>query len=173
MSDKPWYAPRSPDEIISVPWLHADAVDYMDTLLQPDWRVLEHGGGGSTLWFAELVKDVVTIEHDLYWRLKLRDIAPGNVTLLERVPENAPEEGFDLFMIDGEREMRGSCIIRARLYVRPGGWVVLDNANRPEYEAERRTLFDWCKLKARFDNNIPRSKYFVTEFWQCGLAPTP
>jgi hypothetical protein len=48
----------------------------------------------------------------------------------------------------------------------PGGWVVLDNANRPEYEYERSLLPGWAKLAMRFDNNIAISHYFVTEFWQ-------
>lgn len=164
--DKPWYAPRSPDEIIPYPWLHPAAVEYLENLLQPDWRVLEHGAGGSTLWLADRVVSVVTIEHDLGWSDKVRSLAPANVTILQSCPET-PDREYDLFFIDGEREQRGSYLAIAHLLVKAGGWVVLDNANRPEYQDQRAGLKKTAKLVARFDNNIPKSLYFVTEFWRC------
>lgn len=163
--DRPWYLPRSPAEIIHYPWLHPSAVSYLEGLLRPDWRVLEHGAGGSTLWFAERVSKVVSIEHNPEWRMKVRELAPTNVALLETLPEASQD--YDLFFIDGAPADRGHNIDAAHLYLKPGGWVVLDNANRPEYILERESLKDHAKMVARFDNNIPRSLYFVTEFWQC------
>lgn len=165
VQDKPWYAPRRPEEMEAYPWLHPTAVEYLGELLRPNWRVLEHGAGGSTLWFADRAAKVVSIEHTLQWREEVRRVAPANVTLLESLPEAG--QIYNLFLIDGEREMRGRCINAAPLLVKPGGWVVLDNANRPEYADERDGLRAHAKLVARFDNNIPRSLYFVTEFWQC------
>lgn len=161
--DKAWYAPRAPDEVIARPWLAPAAVAYFERLLNPEWRVLEHGAGGSTLWLAERVSAVVTIEHDFNWRDRVRQLAPANVAILAMPPESG---AYDLFFIDGERAMRGPCLTLAPSLVRPGGWIVLDNANRPEYEQERAALFGRAKLIARFDSNIPRSSYFVTEFWQ-------
>jgi predicted O-methyltransferase YrrM len=139
-------------------------------------RVLEHGAGGSTLWLAERVKVVVSIEHDLKWREQVRQLAPANVVMLTALPEpvrqvsgepdTMPLRDYDLLFIDGERMERGKCLKMTHLYVKPSGWVVLDNANRPEYAEEREGLRKYAKLKARFDNNIPCSKFFVTEFWQ-------
>lgn len=163
--ERPWYAPRRPDEITPYPWLHPEAVAYLEELLQPDWRVLEHGAGGSTLWFATRVKDVFTIEHSPEWFERVCAVAPSNVTVFlgRDLPGLAP--GFDLVFIDGERAGRGWFIQRAPRYLKPGGWIVLDNANRPEYAEERHALHNVAKLTARFDNNIPTSRYFVTEFW--------
>ncbi len=168
---RPWYAPRSPDEITTQPWLHPEAVKYLEELLQPDWSVLEHGAGGSTLWLAARAAKVVTVEHDQLWAMKVRELAPTNVTLLTQLPAKTLEPyDYDLFLIDGERSERGECLDRASMLVKRGGWVVLDNANRPAYAGQREGLREIAKLKARFDNNIPISHYFVTEFWRlsCG-----
>lgn len=167
---KPWYAPRSPDEILPYPWLHPHAVEYFEEILQPTWTVLEHGAGGSTLWLAERVKQVTSIEHDPYWRRKVRELAPDNVKVLSLKIADGKGVlacGHDLFFIDGDRLERGTCLAMVDDFVMPGGWIVLDNANRPEYAEQREQLKSRAKLKARFNNNIPGSLYFITEFWQC------
>jgi len=165
LKEKPWWAPRSPDEIVPVPWLHASAISYLEEIMRPDFRVLEHGAGGSTLWFAERAESVVTVEHDPAWREAIRNWAPSNVTLLTALDHTLGQ--FDLFFIDGEHEQRARCLEQAYKIVKPGGWVVLDNANRPEYVDEREAFAEHAVRVRYFDNNIPRSKYFVTEFWRC------
>jgi predicted O-methyltransferase YrrM len=151
---------------VPYPWLHPAAVEYLEQLLQPDWWVLEHGAGGSTLWLAERVKHLVSVEHDPAWTLKVRELAPANVIIVSYLPD-FESHTYDLFFIDGERMERAACLKAAHLLVKPGGWIVLDNANRPEYAEERAGLKQHAKLEARFDNNIPRSLYFVTEFYKC------
>lgn len=164
--EKPWYAHRKPEEITPVPWLHPSATSYLEEIIRPEFWVLEHGSGGSTLWFSRRVASVVSIEHDQKWRDKVREFAPANVTLLEAFGHTG--QVFDLFLIDGLREERGDCLLKAHVFVKPGGWVVLDNANRPEYEAARRAFSDHAKLVERFNNNIPtKTQYIVTEFWRC------
>jgi hypothetical protein len=160
-----WWEPRSPDEVEKTPRLHRDAIIYFDEILRPEFSVLEHGSGGSTLWLAERVAHVVTIEHSLEWSLKIRELAPTNVTILATIPD--PGSFYDVFFIDGERAKRGPCLLAARGLVKPGGWVVLDNSNRPEYAAERAEFAKCAHLVKRYDRNVEISKYFVTEFWRC------
>ncbi len=169
---KPWYAPRKPgDPVPAYPWLHPEAVEYLEGLLTPEMRVLEHGAGGSTLWFAERVKEVVTLEHNPEWAEKMRALAPANVRVIHTGTQEARVTcPFDLFLIDGAREQRGQMILLSPQLVKPGGWVVLDNANRPEYAMERHGLEVRARPVARFENNIPGSKYFVTEFWKVNDA---
>jgi len=173
--NKTWFLPRKPEEITPYPWLHPGVVAYLESLLCPEWRVLEYGAGGSTLWFAERVAKVVSIEHNLEWRTKVRELAPGNVCLMDHYSNGGPPpfepHGYDLFFIDGDidgnTKTRGTCLETASMFVKPGGWVVLDNANRPEYRAERIKLAKQARLVKHFDNNCGVSMYFVTEFWQC------
>ena len=171
MNDHPWFAPTASAEVKPIPWLHPDAVEYFDTILQPGWDVLEHGSGGSTLWLAERVRSVVSVEHTEEWRAKIRELAPANVTMLSDMPAGIFK--YDLMFIDGERAKRGLCLDLAPSLVVPGGWVVLDNANRPEYRDEREAFSRKARLVRRFENNIPTSKYFVTEFWRCVSESTP
>jgi len=166
MTSKPWYAPRDPKEIEPLPWLHPEAVEFFDSIVKPDWNVLEHGAGGSTLWLALRVKNVVTIEHDPEWRMNVRNNTPANVTLIEEIP-SSKQPLYDCFFIDGAREERGPCILKAIELVVPGGWIVLDNSNRPEYANERRSLIFHSTLMKRTSHNVGESKYFVTEFWKC------
>ena len=49
------------------PWLPVDAVEFLAVMVRPGWRVLEVGGGNSTLWFAAQRMSVITIEHDERW----------------------------------------------------------------------------------------------------------
>lgn len=166
MTNKLWYERSTPDEVQPIPWLHPEATEFFEFILEPDFRVLEHGAGGSTLWLSERVDQVDSVEHDIDWRLKMRELCPANVIMLDRIPPPSSLI-YDLCFIDGKREERGPCILAAEKLVRPGGWVVLDNSNRPEYAAERRRLYKFADLKERYDNNIANSLYFVTEFWQC------
>lgn len=49
------------------PWITYKVIDYLDKTLQPDHTVFEYGGGGSTLFFASRVSEVITIEHNEEW----------------------------------------------------------------------------------------------------------
>ena len=126
MRDTPWWVPA--------------ATDRLARLLRPDWRVFEWGSGASTLWLAERVAHVVSIEHDPAWNAELRPRLPANVTFrfipsdrgavnfgayVDSILDHQPEL-FDLVIVDGE--MRTPCMWLAFPRVRPGGWLLLDNS---------------------------------------------
>ena len=173
MTDYLWYAPRNPSDIVPRPWLHDEVVDYFESILKPSYTLIEHGAGGSTLWFAERVERVITIEHVSKWANAVESLAPENVTVLHHsgpIPADLPVA--DVLYIDGARVERTAYVANAARLVRPGGWVVLDNSNRPEYVQERLSLIELCgpAIKA-FDKNESFSLYFKTEFYQLP-APT-
>ncbi|MCS4114594.1 protein-L-isoaspartate O-methyltransferase [Salinibacter ruber] len=56
-----------------IPWLTFPVVDYLERFLEPEMRVFEYGSGGSTVFFARRVQEVVSIEHDSEWLGKLRN----------------------------------------------------------------------------------------------------
>jgi len=47
-----------------MPWLAKGAVDWLENNLTKDFKILEFGSGGSTLFFAERCKEVITIENN-------------------------------------------------------------------------------------------------------------
>lgn len=127
------------------PWLVKGAVAWMEAFLRPEFRVFEWGSGGSTVWFAQRVAEVVTVEHQPKWAAALREMNLGNVKIIER-PDDYPdfhgyagaiddEDLFDLILIDGAdgydggmAGSRGRCTDHAPLHLRPGGAIVLDNS---------------------------------------------
>jgi hypothetical protein len=162
-----WWQPSPPSsEIKPVPWLSPAVIQHLENLVQPDWEVIEHGSGGSTLWFAARCKRVLACESNQDWQKIVKDQAGENVLILGRgVPTNV--EPFDLLLIDGEPvEDRRGWIWAASNLVKPGGWVVLDNANRPEYAKERQHLQAYAAEFQTFDGNEGGTRYLVTEFYR-------
>lgn len=160
-----WYQPRSAARMKPYPWLCERAVEYLNNLIRPDMTVLEHGAGGSTLWLAERVKYVTSVESNLDWYEALRKRIPNNVTVVlgDGVLYLAP---VDLLFIDGEPvEKRALWITAAHRLVLPGGVLVLDNANRPEYEREREGLLEYFTLTETINANFSGMRYLVTEFY--------
>jgi predicted O-methyltransferase YrrM len=108
-------------------------------------RVLEWGGGGSTLYWPACYPaiDWVTLEHNpVYAEALRRCTLPDNVTLIERAyPEyysmRAAEIGtFDLIIVDGRERVR--CLDAARLLLNPGGAAVLHDSSRERYAPARK-----------------------------------
>jgi predicted O-methyltransferase YrrM len=131
------------------PWLTPKAVRILEHSLKPSDKVFEWGSGRSTLWLARRVSFVASIEHDPIWfekvRLRAERLNLSNITL-QFVARNARgedehdsggsayiaplyefEHGFDLILVDGV--YRGRCALAATHKLKPGGMVVVDNAN--------------------------------------------
>jgi len=68
-------------------------IQAIETLLNPDWHVLEYGSGASTAWFATRVKRVTSIEHNRRWANALTKL-PTNVDLRFVPPEWPLEKKF-------------------------------------------------------------------------------
>jgi predicted O-methyltransferase YrrM len=161
-----WFTPTVPARVKPIPWLHPLAIEYLETLLRPDMEILEHGAGGSTLWFAERVKHVTAVEDNFRWYDVLSKRIPANVTLLmgKGVVYLAP---VDLLFIDGEPvETRGAWIDAAARLVKPGGYLILDNANRQEYLLEREKMRNTFTLLKHINGNSGGTLHLVTEFYQ-------
>ena len=50
-----------------LPWLTFGAIRFLDGWLKAGMRVFEYGCGGSTIFLAARVKEVVSVEHDEGW----------------------------------------------------------------------------------------------------------
>lgn len=73
------------------PWINFRATKWLESYVKPTMRVFEYGSGGSTLFLAERVAHVVSVEHDesFYHFMveRLRRDGIVNCTPLLRVPE--------------------------------------------------------------------------------------
>ena len=104
----------------------------------------EWGCGRSTLWLAGRCSKLISVESDDTWfELISREInrrGMKNVTLLRREGADYVQalastgvKNFDVIIIDGVQ--RAQCAAVACTVLKPGGLIVLDNSNRPEYAA--------------------------------------
>ena len=167
-----WYEPSLPKDIQPIPWLSPEATKFLLSLLKPEWKVLEHGCGGSTLWFAGLVCQVTCVETDPAWYQEITKRTLVNVDpILWKSHNKLPvlKGPFDLMLVDGEPvEDRSLFLKAASRLVKPGGWVVLDNYNRPEYLPERMAIAKLAFRTQRF--NAEAGRYLNTEFIQLKMV---
>lgn len=162
-----WYTPSAPGAIKPQPWLAPETIAVLESLLQPSWFVVEHGSGGSTLWFAQRVARVLSIEDSEDWFQAVKAQAPGNVTMIlgRRIP--LLDVPADLILIDGEPvEERAHWINLAPSMLRRGGYIVLDNYNRPEYADERSELAKRAECFYRVAESPDGTQYCKTEIYR-------
>lgn len=141
------------------PWWVRDAIFLIHHIVLPSWKVLEWGGGSSTVWLSSHVASVTTIEDEGEWVKDLGDLLQkhniSNVQLRHRPKQGTgnlssaskgccyddyimgasdmPNGSFDLVSVDGRA--REHCLKEAVRLVKPkGGVLVLDNYDRDRYQ---------------------------------------
>jgi predicted O-methyltransferase YrrM len=130
------------------PWLTADAISILSTLLRKTDDGLEYGSGRSTLWFAKRTRSLISIEDSPEWYARVTKSIqdqginnvvykfvrterglpddPGRKTYVLADSEIAPGS-FDYVLVDGY--CRDECAMRAVEVLKPGGILIIDNAN--------------------------------------------
>jgi hypothetical protein len=118
-----------------IPWLTYPAIDFLDAVVRKEWLVCEFGAGNSTLWWAQRVAQVHSIEADGPWFSAMQALVPGNVTLSLQTTDDAyvqwisayPLEHFDAIIVDGGPRPR--CIAAAVPHLKKGGVLLVDNSD--------------------------------------------
>lgn len=153
------------------PWLAPGAEEFLLGIVAPGWTAVETGAGGSTIWLGRRVKRLISYEHNLAWHATIaravKKAGLMNVRLYHdpRYPDEGIELGgetFDLMIIDGRGRVRS--IMTAWKNLKPGGWIGLDNSERPRYLEAVRFLDRECPTRIVF------SGAWETRFWR---RPTP
>jgi len=187
-----------------LPWITFSAIEFLESFLHKDMLVYEYGSGGSTLFFAERIRKIISCEHDTKWASKvlatlethkhknyeLNILEPsenkdcnqknsldpdlyqssseiyqgfnfrGYVTSIDSFPERY----FDLILIDGRA--RPSCCKHALPKVKEGGYIMLDNSERPQYK-DGQELLNQNGNRVDFYGPGPYNRYFwQTSIWQ-------
>lgn len=118
------------------PWIPFSARRALETRIKSDYFVWEIGAGFSTLWLADRVKKVVSIEASREWYERLEQMIKveqiANVDLrfewqAERMADfsELADETLDLLFVDGGP--RGMCLEHGFAKIRRGGYAYLDN----------------------------------------------
>ena len=164
------YQRRNPDK----PWLTKQSIQILSTLLKPEDTGLEFGSGSSTIWFAGRIKHLTSVEHDHSWYEKIsRKLKDKNIRNVDYYFFPLPEEGesaqdtylrkigefddysLDFVLVDGRLRDLCACMVLEK--IRPGGVLVLDNAER--------------YLKRHSGNVRPASKEWTFCGKCAGMAP--
>lgn len=162
-----WYTPSKSTNIRPVLWLSVEARTFFSNIVNPDFSVLEFGGGGSTKWFSNNCKSVVTVENDINWFNALAKEELSNVSIIYGKTIPNYKNKFDIIFIDGEPiEARKEWVIKSIDCINRDGWIILDNCNRPEYADEREFIKSKAKETVTIDGNENGTLYLVTEFYR-------
>lgn len=130
-------------------------------------RVLEFGCGDSTIWLSKLCDRVTSIEHDPDWFAKIQPQVPNVELLLEHRPyynvcQRYPDETFDIVLVDGRN--RKGCIRESALKVKPGGLLLLDDAEREYYKLGIGVILVWDLIPV--PEAIPGDRLEQTRVWR-------
>ena len=131
-----------------LPWLSYSMIHFLEHYLNKDMAIFEFGSGNSTLFFAERVKRVVSLEHDKKWYDRALSLMPKNVEMIFQELEYGGDycktlknsnDTFDIIFVDGRD--RVNCIKESALSLNADGIIILDDSDREQYKE----AFDFLK----------------------------
>jgi hypothetical protein len=139
------------------PWIVPAAIGWLRRRIRSDWSVLELGAGRSTPWFARRAGRMLSFEDNEYWAEqtgnRLRELGLENVELRQLAVEAfadevdaLPNEAFQLVVVDfleAPTVTRIDVLKPAMQKVRPGGFLLLDDSDRPGYAQAFDLLDGW------------------------------
>lgn len=148
-----------------IPWITYAAIDFLDTVVKPDWNVFEWGSGFSTMWWSTKVKSVLAAEDSLDWQKEVSKGLPpnakvmfgGNVQDYLDVYRNAPVDKFDVVVIDGT--FRADCAKIACDKLAEGGIILFDNSDVMDNDEGLQFLTDKGLIRLDFWGLIPSYLY--------------
>jgi predicted O-methyltransferase YrrM len=151
-----WYRARygrTPER----PWIVPAAIGWLRRRIRSDWSILELGAGRSTTWFAQRASRVLSFEDNEFWvghtRERLDQLGLAGVDFRLRAVgefsselETLPASSFDLVVVDfleAPAVTRIDVLEPAMKRVRPGGYLLLDDSDRPGYARAYEMLAGW------------------------------
>lgn len=159
---------QSPVEL-ELPWISFAAIDFLCAYLQPHHRVVEFGGGGSTLFFSKHVAHVLCLESSEQWADKIQaELALDKIDNVSIEVEPFPlddllsyqqssilqridGEQFDVILVDGyekDIQLRPSCFWHAENSIKEGGIIIVDDSWRYPILRENNKAKQWREFRS-------------------------
>lgn len=122
------------------PWMNYPVINILKERLNGDLSLFEFGSGYSTLFYAKLVRNVISVEHDRIWLNRMEAKVPDNVSLLYKEKDidgmycrtiNEFNQEFDVVIVDGRD--RVNCVKQAIRKLSKIGVIILDDSARMRY----------------------------------------
>lgn len=122
-----------PETGLIFPWYVKSFLDELATWNLEEKKVLEIGGGSSTLWWNKKANKVLTLESNEEYILELLkhgcDVQFFNIHALKNCSKD-----FDIVIIDGID--RDECVVPALDCLKAGGILIFDNWMQPSVELQ-------------------------------------
>jgi predicted O-methyltransferase YrrM len=137
------------------PWYSRGSIEFLNDNINDSMQVLEYGCGSSTIWLAQRVGGIISIEHSKDWADKVTQLIPSSLRHkinIIHIPNQEQGEHvgsggrfydrytnhiktldktFDIICVDGR--CRSQCIINSIDHIKDDGFLLIDNAERQEY----------------------------------------
>jgi hypothetical protein len=123
-----------------IPWFTYPAIDFLSERLDKYMNVFEFGSGNSTIFFANRVQNIISVEHNKEWFEKIKLLMTHN-SKISYVESNSSDlyieslkinnRKFDIIIIDGI--FRNECLVESVNHLTERGLVLLDDSERTDY----------------------------------------
>ena len=145
-----------------LPWYTYPCIELLKYRSFSDKKVLEFGGGQSSIWWGQQAKSVVTLEGDKEWHNTIKSQIPANVALslvsmqsreqcVQEVQQVLRDhDKFDVIIVDGLYREQMTDIAREKLA--DHGCIICDNSE--SYDFQKR-LEDSGLSRVDFFGNAP------------------
>jgi len=124
-----------------IPWCSYPFIKFIEPRLKPSFEVFEYGCGNSTIWFANKVKNITSVEHHKEWYNNISKKLPNNakVVFKELMYDGEYSKAifdenkkYNIIIIDGRD--RANCVKNAIKSLSDDGIIVFDNAGLKQYQ---------------------------------------
>jgi hypothetical protein len=163
---------RNPD----APWLTESAIHILQSWLRPTDLGVEWGSGRSTIWLAQRVGRLLSIEGTREWYEHVKRRIPATVDLrfcdatdiqadakYVTAADELEDRSLDFALVDGVAWSRGHCAKLATRKLKAGGLLVFDNA---EAYFPRRSRAPAKSPDTHFPDLMPEVQTLLLS-WRC------
>jgi len=154
-----------------IPWMNYSFIKFLTPRIKKDFHLFEYGSGNSTFYFAKLVSQIVSVEHDSGWFDLVKSNLPSNATLLYKEKDlngnyskTAVETGkkFHIIVVDAIDRM--NCLFNSVDALREDGILILDDSHSSTDSDDLDAIFNFFEDRGFKSLTIYGPKPFSLEF---------
>lgn len=128
-------------EMNPLPWMNYPFLEFIKGRLKKNHSLFEYGSGYSTVFFAEMIKSVTSVEYDKDWFEKAKDLIndfSNTEIIFQELNEdystaiNKSDRKYELIIIDGRNRVK--CALNSFEHLTSDGVLILDDSSREEYQ---------------------------------------
>ncbi len=124
-----------------IPWNTYPYINFIEERLRMDMNIFEYGGGNSTLWYAQRVKSIKSVENDKGWFEIISKKLPSNASMVYKNLEYNGEYSkevlnggtkYHIIIVDGRD--RVNSVKHSLNKLTDDGVIVFDNSDLIDYK---------------------------------------